>query len=48
MVTSTRETFIEMFDNDDSLEYEPSATVAVVLTGQDEEAEEAALEVRTC
>ena len=47
MVTSTRETFTEMFDNDDTLEYEPAATVAIVLTGQDEEAEDAALEVST-
>lgn len=45
MVTSTRETFTEMFDNDDTLEYEPAATVALVLTGEDEEAEAAALEV---
>ena len=47
MVTSTRESFTEMFDNDDTLEYEPAATVAIMLTGQDEEAEEAALEVST-
>ena len=44
-VTSTRDTFMEMFDNDDTLEYEPAQTAALVLTGGDEEAEEAALEV---
>ena len=45
MVTSTRETFMEMFDNDDTLAYEPASTAAVVLTGMDDDAEEAALEV---
>lgn len=44
-VTSTRDTFIEMFDNDDTLEYEPAQTAALILTGGDEEAEQAALEV---
>ena len=36
---------MEMFDNDDTLTYEPSQTAAIVLTGGDEEAEAAALEV---
>ena len=44
-VTSTRDTFIEMFDNDDTLEYEPAQTAALILTGGDEEAEQSALEV---
>lgn len=45
VIASTRETFMEMFDNDDTLEYEPASTAAVILTGANEEAEEAALEV---
>lgn len=49
VVTSTRETFQEMFDNDDTLAYEPGTTAAVVMCGGDEEAEAAAREVRlTC
>ena len=36
----------EMFDFDDALVYEPSQTAALVLTGEDEEAEAAALAVR--
>lgn len=34
-----------MFDYDDALVYEPSQTAALVLTGGDEEAEAAAIEV---
>ena len=44
VVVSTRDTFAEMFDNDDALAYEPAATAAIVLTGGDEEAEAAALD----
>ena len=47
VVTSTRETFQEMFDNDDTLAYEPATTAAVVMCGGDEEAEAAAREVRS-
>jgi hypothetical protein len=46
VITSTRDTFQEMFDNDDTLAYEPASTAAIILTGGDEEAEAAALEVR--
>ncbi len=46
VVTSTRDTFQEMFDNDDTLAYEPVSTAAIILTGGDDEAEAAALEVR--
>ena len=35
-----------MFDDDDTLEYEPAQTAAIILTGGDEEAEMAAMEVR--
>lgn len=35
-----------MFDNDDTLAYEPASTAAVILTGGDEEAEAAALAVK--
>lgn len=45
VATSTRDTFQEMFDDDDTLAYEPSTTAAIVLCGGDEEAEAAALEV---
>jgi hypothetical protein len=45
VITSTRDTFSEMFDNDDTLEYEPASTAAVVLTGDDDGSEKAALEV---
>ena len=51
VVTSTRDTFEEMFDNDDTLTYEPSSTAAIILTGNDEEGEEAekaAAEVGGC
>ena len=34
-----------MFDDDDTLAYEPATTAAVILTGGDDEAETAALEV---
>lgn len=40
-----------MFDNDDTLTYEPSSTAAIILTGNDEEGEEAekaAAEVGGC
>ena len=45
MVTSTRDTFQGMFDDDDTLAYEPASTAAIILTGGDEEAEAAALAV---
>ena len=45
--TATRDTFIDMFDDDDELEYEPATTAAIILTGGDEEAEKAALMVRS-
>ena len=51
VITSTRDTFEEMFDNDDTLTYEPSSTAAIILTGNDEEGEEAekaAAEVGGC
>ena len=34
-----------MFDDDNTLAYEPSQTAAIILTGGDEEAEKAAREV---
>jgi hypothetical protein len=43
---ATRDTFIDMFDDDDELEYEPATTAAIILTGGDEDAEKAALMVR--
>jgi len=46
VISATRDTFQDMFDDDDTLEYEPAQTAAVILTGGDEEAELAALEVR--
>ena len=49
IITSTRGTFMDMFDDDDTLMYEPPLTAAVIMTGDDEEAEKAALEVnRQC
>ncbi len=49
VITSTRGTFMDMFDDDDTLMYEPAQTAAIILTGDDEEAEKAALEViRQC
>ena len=45
VVTSTRDSFQDMFDDDDSLAYEPASTAAVILTGGDAEAEAAALAV---
>ncbi|KAL0050332.1 hypothetical protein WJX82_009201 [Trebouxia sp. C0006] len=45
VITSTRGTFMDMFDDDDTLMYEPAQTAAIILTGDDEEAEKAALEV---
>lgn len=47
VATSTRDTFQEMFDDDDTLAYEPNTTAAVIMCGGDEEAEAAALEVRS-
>ncbi|KAK9822016.1 hypothetical protein WJX74_000790 [Apatococcus lobatus] len=44
VTTSTRGTFQDMFDDDDTLMYEPESTAAIIFTGGDEEAEEAALE----
>lgn len=37
---------MDMFDDDDTLVYEPAQTAAIILTGGDEEAEKDALEVR--
>ena len=45
VITSTRDTFQDMFDDDNNLAYEPESTAAMILTGGDEEAEAAALEV---
>ena len=45
VITSTRDSFQDMFDDDNTLAYEPESTAAVILTGGDEEAEAAALEV---
>jgi hypothetical protein len=45
VITSTRDSFAEMFDDDDTLEYDPTATAAILLCGGDEEAEAAAAEV---
>lgn len=45
VITSTRDTFQDMFDDDNTLAYEPESTAAVILCGSDEEAEAAALEV---
>lgn len=42
VVTSTRESFGEMFDFDDELAYDPAETAAIILTGGDEEEEEGA------
>ena len=43
--TGTRDTFMDLFDDDETLTYEPETTAAIVLTDGDEEAEKAALEV---
>ena len=45
VITSTRDSFQDMFDDDNTLAYEPESTAAVIVTGGDEEAEAAALEV---
>lgn len=45
--TGTRDTFLDLFDEDDTLTYEPETTAAIILTGDDEEAEKAALEVNS-
>jgi len=45
VATGTRETFMDLFDDDDTLEYEPATTAALIFTGGDEDAEKAALEV---
>ena len=46
VITATRDSFQDMFDDDMTLEYEPSQTAAIILVGGDEDAEKAALEVR--
>lgn len=45
VITSTRDSFSDMFDDDQTLMYEPDTTAALILTGGDEEAEAAAAEV---
>ena len=35
VITSTRDTFQEMFDDDSTLVYEPKATAAIILTGRE-------------
>lgn len=45
VATGTRETFMDLFDEDDTLEYEPATTAALIFTGGDEDAEKEALEV---
>jgi len=47
VLTATREQFIDVFDGDDDLEYEPATTAAVILTNGDEAAEKSALLVCT-
>lgn len=43
--TSTRDTFQDMFDEDDTLVYTPEGTAAIILTGSDpDEAEEEAID----
>jgi hypothetical protein len=45
VMVSTRDTFQEMFDDDDTLVYDPEGTAAIILTGNDaNEMEEEALE----
>lgn len=44
-MTATRDAFIDMFDDDDTLAYEPVTTAAIILVNGDEEAEKAALMV---
>lgn len=45
VMVSTRDTFQEMFDDDDTLVYDPEGTAAIILTGNDANAmEEDALE----
>ena len=38
VLTSTRDTFVDMFDGDDELEYNPASTAAIIFAGGDEEA----------
>ncbi|KAL4436125.1 hypothetical protein ABPG77_005573 [Micractinium sp. CCAP 211/92] len=45
VITSTRDTFSDMFDDDQTLMYDPDTTAAVILCGDDKEAEDAAAEV---
>ena len=45
-MTGTRDTFMDLFDDDDTLEYEPETTAALIMTGGDEEEEAEALEAR--
>lgn len=42
VITSTRGTFQDLFDDDDTLMYEPESTAALILTGFDEEKNEEA------
>ncbi|WIA14950.1 hypothetical protein OEZ85_001661 [Tetradesmus obliquus] len=44
-VVATTNGFMDAWDGDDTLVYDPEATAAIILTGGDEEAEAAALEV---
>eukprot|EP00210_Caulerpa_lentillifera_P003269 g3120.t1 len=44
-VLTTTESFQDVFDGDDTLVYEPTQTIALILTGGDEESEKAAMEV---
>lgn len=46
VLTATREQFIDIFDGDDTLEYEPASTGAVIITAGDEGAEKGAMVVR--
>lgn len=43
VLTATREQFIDIFDGDDTLEYDPASTGAIIMTADDEDAEKAAL-----
>lgn len=45
VVTATRSSFQDMFDEDDTLAYEPATTAAIILTGGNAAAEQAARQV---
>ena len=46
VISSTRDTFQEMFDEDETLVYEPETTAAIILTGPEGgEGEDAAADV---